>query len=116
MGRQTFPRFKVAAVQVSSVVRDAPHWFDKDATLEKAAGLIAEASKKGARLIVFPECWLPCYTYWSLDLNDRLGFNEIWAHFLWNSIEVPGPETKALGDAAKKADAYVVGSKLLNVA
>jgi len=105
---QALPRFKVAAVQASPVVRDAPKWFDLSATVDKARSLITEAGKKGARLVVFPECWLPCYTYWSLDLADRPGFNEIWANFLWNSVEVPSRETEALGEAAAGASAYVV--------
>ena len=33
---------------------------------------------------------------------------DIWAKYLWSSIEVPGPETEALCAAAKFADAYVV--------
>ena len=107
-GYQVFPRYKVAAVQASPIVRDAPKWFDLASTLGKAISLIAEAGRKGARLIVFPECWLPCYTYWSLDLTDRSGFDEIWANFLWNSVEVPSRETEALGRAAAEANAYVV--------
>jgi len=107
-GYQNFPRFKAAAVQVSPVIRDAPQWFDLESTLDKATSLIAEAGREGARLIVFPECWLPCYTYWSLDLADRAGFNEIWANFLWSSVEVPSRETEVLGKAAERANAYVV--------
>lgn len=103
-----FPKFKVAAVQASSIIKDAPQWFDTRATVDKATNLISEAARNGARLIVFPECWLPCYPYWALDFTDRRGFNEIWANFLWNSVEVPGPETEALGKASKEADAYLV--------
>lgn len=102
-----FPRFKAAAVQASPVVGDAPSWFDLGKTLEKASSLISEAGRNGARLIVFPECWLPCYPYWSLDFADRRTFDAIWAELLWNSIEVPGPETEALARAAEKAGAYV---------
>ncbi len=107
-GNQEFPRFKAAVVQAGPVVRDAPEWFDLKGTLDKAVSLIAEASKEGARLIVFSETWLPCYPYFCLDLADRRGFNEIWAQLLWNSIEVPGPEVEVLCRAAKKANAYVV--------
>ena len=107
-GYHDHPRFKVAAVQASPIIRDAPQWFDLDSTLDKAISLIAEAGRKGARLIVLPECWLPCYPYWSLDLTDQPGFEEIWANYLWSSVEVPGRETEALCKAAKKADAYVV--------
>lgn len=102
------PPFKAAAVQAGPVVRDAPHWFDTEATLDKATSLIAEAGRNGARLIVFPECWMPCYPYWSLDIADRPAFRNIWASLLWSSVEVPGRETEALCRAAKKADAYVV--------
>ena len=102
------PPFTVAAVQAGPVVRDAPHWFDVKATVEKATNLIDEAGKKGARLIVFPECWLPCYPYWSMDMANRPAFRDLWANLLWSSVEVPSRETEALCRAAKRAKAYVV--------
>jgi len=101
-----FPKYTAAAVQAGSIFRDAPQYFDLKATLEKAVRLIEEAGKEGARLIVFPECWLPCFPYWSLDLTiDRRIFADMWAKLLWSSIEVPSPETEVLGRAAKKANA-----------
>src|SRR3990170_4414577 len=106
-GHEGLRKFKVAAIQASPIIRDAPNCFDLESTLDKATSLIAEAGKKGARLVVFPECWLPCYPYWTLDLTDRPGFNEIWANFLWSSVEVPSRETEALCAAAKKANTYV---------
>ena len=108
MGDYKFPQFKAAAIQASPVLRNSPPWFNLPATLEKAVSLISEAAGKGARLVVFPECWLPCYPYWSLDLRDRSGFDELWANFLWASVEVPSRETEILGEAAKRANAYVV--------
>ncbi len=105
--RYEFPRFKAAAIQAGSVVRDAPEYFDAQATLDKAVSLINEAGRNGARLIVFPECWLPCFSYWSLDLTERGAFADIWGKYLWSCVEVPGPETEALCAAAKSAGAYV---------
>ena len=102
------PGFKAAAVQAGPVVRDAPDFFDTQSTLNKAVSLIMEAGRNGARLVVFPEGWLPCFSYWSLDLNDRKTFRDIWAKYLQSSIEVPGPQGEALCAAAKSADAYVV--------
>ncbi len=102
------PKFKAAAVQAGPVVRDAPQYFDVQSTLDKGVSLISEAGRNGARLIVFPEGWLPCFSYWSLDLNDRAAFTDIWSKYLWSSIEVPGPETEVLSAAAKSAGAYVV--------
>jgi aliphatic nitrilase len=47
------PAYKVAVVQA------APAFLDLDAGIDKAIGLIDEAAAKGARLIAFPETWLP---------------------------------------------------------
>ena len=99
--------FKAAAIQASSIYRDAPQWLDLEATLNKAVGLIEEAGGRGARLIVFPECYLPGYPIWSVHFSDQFTFSDIWAKFLWNSVEVPSPETEALCAAAKRANAYV---------
>lgn len=102
-----FPIFKAAAVQAGSIFRDAPVYFDVDASLAKAISLIGEASSKGARLIVLSETFLPGYPYWSLDVQES-AWRHIWREYLKHSIEVPGPETEALCQAAKKADSYVV--------
>ncbi len=107
-GNYDWPRFKVAAVQAGPVLKDEPQYFDAGATLEKAVSLIEEAGKNGARLVVFPECWMPAFPYWCLDYRDRGRFVDIWAKYLWSSVEVPGRETEALGAAAKRANAYVV--------
>src|SRR4030042_2530803 len=91
-----FPRFKVAAIQASPIIKDAPDWFDLPATLDKAASLITEAGRHGAKLIVFPECWIPGFTYWCYDFTDPANYRDLWASYLWNSVEVPGKETEAI--------------------
>ena len=101
------PKFKVAAVQTGSVYREAPQWFDLEATLEKAIGYIEEAGSKGAKLVVFSECFLPAYPFFGLDHSNERTFGEMWAKFLWSSVEVPSRETEALCAAAKRADTYV---------
>ncbi len=107
MSGQTGIKFKAAAVQAGPVLRDAPDYFDTAATVEKAENLITEAGGNGARLIVFPEGWLPCFPYFSLDLHDRAAYTDLWTKYLWSSIEVPGPESDALCAAAKSAGLYV---------
>ena len=60
------PSFKAAVVQSAPVV------FDSAATLEKVAGLTAEAAKTGAKLIVFPEAFVSAYPK-GLDFGARVG-------------------------------------------
>ena len=47
------PKFRAAAIQA------APVFLDLDASVDKAVKLIAEAAAHGAKLIAFPETWLP---------------------------------------------------------
>ena len=102
-----YPKFKIAAAQAGSVFKNAPQWVDLEATLEKAIGLIEEAGKNGARLIVFPECYLPCYPHWSMDVTERGTFNKMWAKLFQGSVEVPGRETDALCSAARRANIFI---------
>jgi aliphatic nitrilase len=103
-----YPLFKAAAVQAASIFKDKPVYFDSRATLAKAVGLIAEAARHGAQLIVFPETFLPGFPYWSLNMAKGPEWSGIWMEYLRHSIEVPGEETDALCQAAKSANAYVV--------
>jgi nitrilase len=100
------PVVKVAVVQA------APVLFDRDATVEKTRRLTAEAASRGARLIVFPEAFIPAYprglsfgtVVGSRSHNGRRTWQTYWA----NAVDVPGPATRALGEAAREADAYLV--------
>jgi predicted amidohydrolase len=50
---------------IVAAVQWAPEVLNPVAGGEKAAAAIAEAADKGAQLVVFPECWLQGYPYWS---------------------------------------------------
>jgi nitrilase len=97
-------KFKIAAVQAS------PVFLNREATTEKACGLVAEAAGQEARLIVFPESFIPTYPdwVWAVPPGREKILSELYADFLANSVEVPGPVTEQLGEAARKAGAYVV--------
>jgi predicted amidohydrolase len=107
VGPEVYPKFKAAAIQTGQVLREPPHCFDVKATLEKAISYIDQAGKNGAKLIVFPECWLPSYPHRPLYFFEPRP-DMVWSELLRHSIEVPGAETEALGSAARRANAYLV--------
>ncbi len=102
------PIFKAAAVQAAPVLRDEPKYIDLQATLEKACDLITQAGANGARLIVFPEGFLPTHPYWSVNADQPHEWTVLWKEFVNHSVEVPSADTEALCRAAKEANAYVV--------
>jgi nitrilase len=98
----------VAAIYKSAVVQAAPVFLDKDGCIEKTCKLIEEAGGNGARLVVFPETYIPTYPYWIRDLVDRTPCHEAFVQLFRNAISVPSMETEILARSAKKADTYVV--------
>lgn len=96
-----FPKFKAAAVQA------APIWQNREASADKACALIAEAGREGARLIAFPEVWLPGYPSWAF-LGTPLWQNDFFAELYANAVQIPSPTTDRLCQAARDAGAYVV--------
>ncbi|MBW2200937.1 MAG: carbon-nitrogen hydrolase family protein [Deltaproteobacteria bacterium] len=93
---------RVAAVQA------APIFLDKDGTIEKACKLIQEAGNNGAKLIVFPESFIPTFPYWSNYHPEGPPWARTFTKLFKNSVEIPSADTEILGKAAKQAGAYVV--------
>jgi len=102
---ESFPVVKVAVVQA------APILFDREATLQKACQLTDEAAKQGAKLILFPEAFIPAYPR-GLGFGTVIGGRSAagrrtWQRYWANAVDVPGPATEALGEAAREAGAYL---------
>jgi len=96
---------KVAVVQAASVL------FDRQATIDKAHRLICAAGNNDAKLVLLPEAFIPAYPR-GLSFGMTVGSrsNEgrsLWKKYWDNAIEVPGPDTEALGAAAREAGAYL---------
>lgn len=96
-----FPRFTAAAVQA------APVFLDAAATCRKAAALIGEAAARGARLVVFPEVFVPGYPYWNW-ITDPVTGSAWFEKLVRASIFLPGPEIETVCAAAAAHRAYVV--------
>ena len=96
--------FKVAAVQAS------PVFLDLEATVEKSCALIAQAGENGARIVAFPEAFIPAYPdwVWAVPSGEEGMLAEVYADLVANSVDIPGPATKRLCEAAAQAGVYVV--------
>ncbi|MFQ5895420.1 MAG: carbon-nitrogen hydrolase family protein, partial [Nitrospinota bacterium] len=94
---------------VAAAVQYAPELpWDLEGSAEKCCHLIDRAAAQGAELIVFPECFLPMYPNWSVDLANPTEWAANLAEFTEQCPQVPGPATLAIGDAARRAGAWVV--------
>ena len=94
---------KVAAVQAASV------FLDREASTEKACALIREAGANGARVIAFPEGFIPAHPVW-FHFHSATGriATRLSVELFKNAVEIPGPEIEALQAAARDANAYCV--------
>ena len=97
---------KVACIQAEPVV------LDRDATLDKLASVAAEAANEGARLLVFPEAFIPVYpsSAWAkafagwADPRAKAAF----ALLARESVAVPGPAVDRLGAVAREHQLWLV--------
>jgi nitrilase len=88
------PRYRAAAVQA------APVFLDLDASVDKAVGLIAEAARNDARLIAFPETWLPGYP-WFIWLDSPAWGMQFIQRYHDNSLVYGSPQAQRLSQAAR---------------
>src|SRR6267154_6813372 len=101
MAPEEIPPFTVAAVQA------APVFLDAAATVEKACSLIREAGRNGARLVAFPEVFVPGYPYWNW-ITDPITGSAWFEKLAKASVLVPGPEVDVVRKAARDTGCYVV--------
>jgi nitrilase len=97
------PPFLVAAAQIS------PAFLDREATVERACAAIAGAAARGARLIVFPEGFVPGYPLWvwAIAAGQTRDLRALYAELLDQAVTVPGAAVDRLREAARAAGTYV---------
>jgi len=95
---------KVASAQA------APVLLNRKRTVQKACELISQAAGRGAKLVVFPEAFIPGYPDWVWVVpNARAAMlNELYTELVENSVTIPDETTKQLCQAAKRAKIHVV--------
>lgn len=96
--------FKVAAAQVT------PVYLNKQKTVEKACAIIEEAAQNGAKLVVFPEAFIPGYPdwVWLVPNSKSAELNKLFVELVENAVSVPDNSTGLLCKAAKNNKINVV--------
>jgi aliphatic nitrilase len=86
--------FRAAAVQAE------PVWHDLDGGIAKTIALATEAAKNGAKIVAFPETWIPGYPWW-LWLDSVAWQSQFVVAYAQNSLEIDSPQFTQLRDAAR---------------
>ncbi|MCU0591533.1 MAG: carbon-nitrogen hydrolase family protein [Desulfobacterales bacterium] len=102
---ENFSKVKVAVVQA------APVLFKREASVEKACRLTHEAAAQGAKLVLFPEAFIPAYprglSFGAVVGNRSPEGRLTWQTYWSNAVDIPSPATQALGAAARQANVYL---------
>jgi len=94
-------RIKAAAVQI------APDLSDGSGTIERVCDAIGRAAAEGVELAVFPETFIPYYPYFSF-VSPPAGTGKEHLRLYENAVEVPGPITQRLAEAAARCRMVLV--------
>src|SRR3984893_7402443 len=92
-----------------AVVQAAPVFLDLDATVDKTIALIEQAAAQGAKLIAFPETFIPGYP-WQIWLGApawAIGRGFVQRYFD-NSLSYDSPQADKIRKAVKRANLTAV--------
>jgi nitrilase len=95
------PAVRVAAVQAE------PVWLDLDGSVDKTVTLIEQAAAGGARLVAFPELFIPGYPWWAWLDAPAWGMQFV-AKYHENSLIVGSPHARRIQQAAADNHIHVV--------
>ncbi|MET0730542.1 MAG: nitrilase-related carbon-nitrogen hydrolase, partial [Solirubrobacterales bacterium] len=86
----SYPTVRAAAVQAASA------FLDREASTVRAAELIREAGANGARIVGFPEGFIPAHPIW-FHFHPGTGpvATRLSVELFKNSVEIPGPEIRS---------------------
>ena len=90
-----------------AVVQAAPIWFELEASIDKAIGLIEAAAKNGAKLVAFGEAWLPGYPFWVWVDGPFTNFQR-FAQYQSCSLDLNSEQAQRINQAAADNNIYVV--------
>jgi nitrilase len=99
MPKKTTSPYRVAVVQHPPVA------LHRQKTLSRGVELLEEAAAGGARLVSFPEAWVPGYPEWIWGLrpgNDFELTSDIHARLVENAVDLKSDQLKPIQAAARR--------------
>lgn len=95
-----------------ALVQACPVLFDREKSLEKVAQWTAQAAQTGARLVLFPEAFIPCYPrglgFGTVVGSRTPGGRHDWALYHEQAIEREDSHYQSLREIARTHQVYLV--------
>ncbi len=96
-----------------ALVQESPVFLNLKETLVKFEKIAKTCAGNGAKIIVFPETWLPGYPIWLDDapnagLWDYPPAKRLYQYLTENSLQIPSVEFEKLQEVAKETETYIV--------
>jgi len=94
-----------------AVVQASPAFFDTAGAVDKVCAMSADAAGQGVGLVLFPEAYVGGYP-WGLAFGTAVGGRSdagrrTWERYWTGAVDVPGPETARMGEAAREAGVHL---------
>ena len=94
-----------------AIAQIAPAFLDRAATLDRAAGAVAEAAAAGAQLLLLPEAFVPGYPAWAWRLRPGtdMGLSErLHASLREQAVDLARDDLAPLREAARQHGVTIV--------
>ncbi len=102
------PKTKTRSPHRVAVVQYPPVLLHRDKTIKRGLELLEEAAAGGARLVSFPETWLPGYPEWLWRLrpgDDHELTAKIHGRLLENAVDLKAGHLKPITSAIRSSAA-----------
>ena len=98
-----YSKFKVAAVQA------APVYLDLEKTVDKVVKFIDEAGQNGAKLVAFPEGFIPGYPFFAFVGGPEYA-KQFYVQLYKNAVKIPSYSVQRISEAARRNKIHVCAS------
>jgi nitrilase len=94
-----------------AIIQESPVLFDRKKTIAKAIQLIEQAASENAKLVVFPEAFIPGYPAWIWRLRPGGDYSiseELHSRLLESAVDIDAGDINPLCEVARKNKVTIV--------